>query len=87
MVSGDELRRARQPMVEAHDNALKSNAGWLSLVDRAQTEADRIDRYLRAGERLAALGPQDVRDAALKYLDPASAVEIVVLPKDAAPSP
>ena len=33
----DILRRARAPMLEELDNALKSNAGWLAIVDRAQS--------------------------------------------------
>ena len=54
-VSDDIFQRARQPMVEAYDNALKNNRGWLTLVDRAQTEADRIDRFVKGKERLLAL--------------------------------
>lgn len=82
-VSDDVLQRARAPMLETLDNALKSNAGWLSLVDRAQSEADRIDRYLKARERLSALSAADVQALARRYLDPAKAVQVVVLPEGA----
>jgi zinc protease len=68
-------------MLEAHDNALKSNSGWLSLVDRAQTEPDRIDRYLKAGDRLMVLTPLDVQLMALRYLGPRDSVEVLVLPE------
>ena len=85
-VSDDVLRRARQPMIEEHDNALKSNGGWLSLVDRAQSEADRIGRYLGARARLLALTPADVLAAARRYLDPQAAVEVTVLPRQAPPA-
>jgi zinc protease len=81
LVSADLLTRARQPMLEAHDNALKSNSGWLSLVDRAQTEPDRIDRYLKAGDRLMVLTPLDVQLMALRYLGPRDSVEVLVLPE------
>jgi zinc protease len=87
-VSDDLLLRARLPMLESHDNALKSNGGWMSLVDRAQTEPDRIDRYLKGKDRLAALTALDIQAMALRYLDPKQAVEVLVLPEGVdAPKP
>ncbi|MCB2064069.1 MAG: insulinase family protein [Novosphingobium sp.] len=80
-VDADLLQRARQPMLESLHNALKSNGGWLGLVDRAQGEAERIDRYLAAEHRLLALTANDVLAAAKQYLDPDQALEIVVLPE------
>ena len=82
-ITPDLLLRARQPVLESYDNALKSNRGWLSLVDRAQTEADRIDRFVKFRERLAALTAADVEAAARRYLTPGGAVEITVLPEGA----
>ena len=80
-VSADILLRARAPMLEAFDNALKTNRGWLTLVDRAQTEPDRIERLQKAAERLKALGPADVLAMARTYLAPDAAVEIDALPE------
>jgi len=83
-VSADVIQRARQPMLEGLDNALKTNRGWLTLVDRAQTEPDRIERLVHAGARLQALSPADVQAMAVKYLAPQDGVEIDVLPTGAA---
>jgi len=80
-VSDDVLQRARAPLVEAFQNALKGNAGWLSLVDRAQTQADRIERFSKARERLMTLTPADVQAMAQRYLDPAKGLEVLVLPE------
>lgn len=80
-VDEDIFRRARQPLLEALENALKSNAGWLSLVDRAQSEADRIDRYRKASARLLQLTPADVQMIARRYLVPDAGLEILVLPE------
>lgn len=80
-VSEDVLLRAREPVVEALDNLLKSNAGWLTFVDRAQTEPDRIDRHARSKELLKAITPADIQAMARQYLAPAQAVEIDVLPE------
>ncbi len=80
-VGADVFQRARQPMIEAHDNALKSNRNWLTLVDRAQTEADRIERYLKAKDRLLALTPADIQTMARRYLGARDGVEVLVLPE------
>ncbi|MCB2060560.1 MAG: insulinase family protein [Novosphingobium sp.] len=80
-VNQDLLLRARQPMLETLDQALKSNRGWLALVDRAQTEPERIERYLKAKERLLALTAADVQAMASRYLDPAEVLEVLVLPE------
>ena len=81
LVSPDELQRARQPMVEVIDNALKSNRGWLSLAARAQSEADRIARFAATKERLLALTAADVQAMARRYLGEADAMEVAVLPE------
>lgn len=80
-IDADLLLRARQPMLESLHNALKSNSGWLALVDRAQGEAERIERYLEAEKRLLAIAAKDVEAAARRWLDMAKAVEIMVLPE------
>lgn len=80
-IDADLLLRARQPMLEALHNALKSNRGWLSLVDRAQGETERIDRYLESEKRLLGLTAKDLEAAARRWLDIGQALEIVVLPE------
>ncbi|MEW9856207.1 M16 family metallopeptidase [Novosphingobium sp. M1R2S20] len=81
----DVLQRARQPLLEALQNALKSNEGWLSLVDRAQSEAERLERHAKAKERLLAITPEDLQAVARRYLDPEAALEILVLPEGVPP--
>lgn len=80
-VSADTLLRARAPLLESYDNALKTNRGWMTLVDRAQTEADRIERFQRAKERLSAITAQDLQAVVRQYLIPSGAVEIDVVPE------
>ncbi len=84
-IDADLLLRARQPMIEALHNALKSNGGWLALVDRAQGEAERIDRYLEAEKRLLAITAKDVEAAAQRWLDMAQALEITGMPEGVEP--
>ena len=80
-VSEDVMLRAREPVLVGLDNTLKANAGWLTFVDRAQTEPDRIDRYLRAKELLKAVTPAQLQALARQYLKDDAAVEFNVLPE------
>jgi zinc protease len=82
-VDADVLLRARQPMLEAYDNALKANSGWMNLVERAQRRPDRIGRFVSGKDRLAALTAADVQAMAARYLTPDKALEIDALPRPA----
>ena len=75
------VQSARAPLLESYENLLKSNSGWLTLTDRAQTEADRIDRYAKARERLSGITPAQLQALARQYLTEAAGGEITVLPE------
>ncbi len=81
----DTLNRARQPALEAYDNALKSLGGWMGLADRAQSEQDRLGRFFAAPDIIKSQTGEDIQAAARKYLSADQAVEILVLPKEAEP--
>lgn len=80
-IPADLLLRARQPLMEAYDNALKGNAGWLGLVDRAQGDPEEIDRFTKARTRLMAITPAEIEALAQRYLAAGRGVEIVALPE------
>ncbi len=82
-VDADILARARAPMRERIDNLLKTNSGWLALIDRAQSQPDRLDRFLAARQRLDALTAADLQALARRYLAPDQAVIALVLPEGA----
>jgi zinc protease len=81
-VEADTLLRARRPLLETYDNALKTNAGWMQLADDAQREPHRIARFTSAKARLEALTPEDIQAVAQRYLKPDERLEILVLSKD-----
>jgi zinc protease len=83
-VTSDVIRRSRAPLAELYRNALKSNNGWLSLVDRSQSESERVARYLSANDRLQTITPAEIQDLAKRYLDPKAGLEVLVLPRSAA---
>ena len=84
-VSDDVLLRAKAPLLEFIDNLLKTNGGWLGLVDRAQTRPDRVERYLQARARIAAITPLQLQALARLYLVPGRGVEVLVLPEGVDP--
>ncbi|MEY4720728.1 MAG: hypothetical protein RIQ46_453 [Pseudomonadota bacterium] len=79
--SADTFQRALQPLLEAHDNALKTNGGWLSLATRAQSLPDLIERHARRRADLEAVTPAALQALARQFLNPGQGVEILVLPE------
>ncbi len=79
--SADLMLRARQPLLERYDNALDTNAGWMSLVDRAQSQPDRIQRFLTGKTQLQAITAEQLQQAARLYLVPEERLEVLVLPR------
>ncbi|GGD87892.1 peptidase M16 [Tsuneonella deserti] len=79
-VSDDTLERARHPLLESYDNALKSNAGWLQLAARAQSEGFRIGRFLAAKDVIRSIDPIELQATAARYLGLGAAVEVLALP-------
>ncbi|WP_298302105.1 insulinase family protein [uncultured Erythrobacter sp.] len=79
-IDPDLIQRARQPLLEAYDNALKSLGGWVQLADRAQSENHRLERWFKGPETLRAITAEDLSKVAQQYLQPENAVEFLVLP-------
>lgn len=82
-IDADILQRARAPMLERIDNALKSNGGWMALAERAQSQPDRLERFAKARERLSAITAAELQATARKWLA-ARPVTVLVLPEGVA---
>ena len=80
-ITEDLLLRARRPLLEQYDNQLDTNRGWMVVTDRAQSEPDRIARFLTGRDKLAAITPAQLQAVALTYLDPAKRLDITVMPR------
>lgn len=76
----DTLERARRPLLEGLANRFKTNGGWMAFTARAQSEEDQRERMLMAPERQEAITAAELQALAARYLDPARAVVIEVLP-------
>jgi zinc protease len=80
-LDADVIERARKPFLEEHNNVLKDLGGWLALAARAQSEPQRIDRFLAVPAVASAITPEDIHQMALKYLAPDAAVVFTVVPE------
>lgn len=83
-ISADLIQRARAPMLEGLANRLKGNGGWMGYAERAQSKPDRIDRFKQAEVRLRAVTAADLQALIARYLAVDEALEVLVLPADAA---
>lgn len=82
-ITEDLVLRARRPLLEQYDNQLDTNRGWMVVTDRAQTEPERITRFLTGRDKLAAITPAQLEAMAQTYLDPAKRLDITVMPRPA----
>ena len=80
-LDADVLDRARKPYLEEYSNALKDLGGWTALTARAQSEPQRLDRFIAIPDVMTAISPEDIHQMALKYLTPDGAVAFAVLPE------
>ncbi|UVI38362.1 M16 family metallopeptidase [Qipengyuania spongiae] len=80
-IDADLVERARRPLIESLDNRLKRNAGWLAVVDRAQSRPEDTARFLGARERQLSITPAELTELARTYLAPEDAVTITVVPE------
>ncbi|MFN3863287.1 MAG: M16 family metallopeptidase [Erythrobacter sp.] len=82
--SADVVERARRPLLEEYDNALKDLGGWISLAARAQSDPERIDRWFAAPNLIRAITPAALQATAARWLTPGGAVEVAVVPESSA---
>jgi zinc protease len=86
-LDADVIERARKPWIEDYNNTLKDLGGWLALAARAQSEPQRIDRFLAAPALMGAITPEDIHQAALRYLAADGAAQFMVVPEAAGEAP
>jgi len=79
-ITEDLIERARKPLLERHENALKGLGTYTSLSARAQTDPERIDRFFAYPDILNAATVEDLQAVAIQYLQPADAVTFLVVP-------
>ncbi|MBV9529295.1 insulinase family protein, partial [Sphingomonas sp.] len=69
-ISSDLLDRARNPDLDKADQAMRDNGFWLTVLARAQSKPDRLDRIRQLKSLLQSTTPADLQALARKYLRP-----------------
>lgn len=80
-VDADLFERARKPTLESYADWKKRNATWIDIVDEAQSAPDRLQRFRISEDQYRSITPQQVWEAAKRYLDPLKSYTFRVLPK------
>jgi zinc protease len=83
-VSDDILARARNPELEKADHLLHDNGYWLSSLQKAQSEPERLDRIRHYKEALQSTTAADIQKLAQKYLQPQDLQKVEIVNSKAA---
>lgn len=75
-VADDLLDRARKPVLERIALNRRENGYWLGVASQAQLRADRLDRVRSLEERIRAVTPAMLQEAARRYLTGEKALRI-----------
>ncbi|QYJ08159.1 M16 family metallopeptidase [Qipengyuania flava] len=86
-IDQDLLDRARTPLLERVALNRRENSWWLSVLDEAQLRGERLDRVRSYEDRVRAVTPDMLQEAARRYLRPEEALRIRVLHESLAPTP
>ena len=76
----DDLARAKIPALEAWRKTRETNGYWLSVLDRAQEEPNKLALARDYGSDLEAITKADIVAAGRRYLDAQRAVKLTVGP-------
>lgn len=78
-VSGDELERARRPLVEERLRDRQTNAYWIQALPRAEREDRRLAAIRDRAEQVQRVTADDVRRVVDRYLSKARSYQLEVV--------
>ncbi|MFC7537362.1 M16 family metallopeptidase [Sphingomonas sp. GCM10030256] len=83
-VTADELQRAVKPLTERLQRERQGNGWWLSQLAGAATDPRRVEAITSQLRDYQAVTPAALKQAAERYLLPAKAYKVVVVPEKSA---
>jgi zinc protease len=75
-IDADEISRARTPILENIANSVKTNAAWLGIVDTAQSNPDKLERFRVGGAAFGNVETDELLQLARAYLAPDKALQV-----------
>jgi zinc protease len=85
-VGADELRRAREPLIEGLERRRADNGYWIDEIAGVQDHPDRLDSLRAAIPQYRSITAADLQQAARLYLADVSAWRMKVVPEARTPS-
>lgn len=79
-ISADLLERAREPILSSYARSDKQNAGWVGIINYAQSWPERLDRRRQRDAVLKSITPADIQAAAKRFLVDEKSAAIRVVP-------
>jgi zinc protease len=87
-IDDDLFQRARRPLIADFDETTANNPWWLGALNRASFQPERLVRIREGKNQYASTTLDEIKALAKRYLDPAKARLIKVVPgPDAKPVP
>ena len=80
-IDADLLDRARKPLLEKISLNRRENGWWLAVLQEAQLRPERLERIRSYEDRVRAVTPESLREAAVRYLHPDAALRIRIVPE------
>ncbi|MDP9421681.1 MAG: insulinase family protein [Pseudomonadota bacterium] len=85
-VSDDLLARARNPMIEQLVRSRRENGFWMSVIDEAQSRAERLDRVRQAKAVLESITAAELKQLARTYLTGPAMQKVRIISRSTAPA-
>ena len=82
-----DLAKVKQNWIQNHRKALRENGYWLGRLQSALVDGTDPAAILTHEQRVEALAPADVQDAARRYLNTANYVQVVLYPEKGGQQP
>ena len=86
-ITEDELRRARQPILERIEESRERNPFWVNALSRSQSEPERLEDIRTAAARYEAVSVDDLVALSGEILRPEAAYRVSILPEGVDPQP
>jgi len=77
----DLFQRGVKPVIESIETSLESNAYWMNIINRAQTDTERLERHRSRAEAYQNMTVDDLKPLAKTIFDQQKAYRVQILPE------
>jgi zinc protease len=77
-----DLNKVKQNWLQNHQKALRENGYWLNRLQSAQLQGSDPAEILAYPKKVAAITPEQLKQAAQRYFDMNNYVQVVLYPEN-----